>query len=96
MINEYRMIKRPIITEKGTILKDESNQVVFEVDVDANKCEIKKAVERLFKVSVLSVRTQNRAGKRKRLGRYMGRRRSWKKAIVTLKKGSRVDFFEGV
>jgi large subunit ribosomal protein L23 len=96
MLEEYKIIRRPIITEKGTILKDESNQVVFEVALEANKSEIKKAVEKLFKVSVLAVRTQNRNGKRKRLGRIMGRRRNWKKAIVTLKEGSRVNFFEGV
>jgi large subunit ribosomal protein L23 len=96
MIREYTIIRRPLITEKGTTLKDENNQIVFEVDVKANKSEIKKAVERLFKVSVTGVRTQNRAGKRKRLGRFMGKRSNWKKAIVTLKKGSRVDLFEGV
>jgi large subunit ribosomal protein L23 len=96
MLEEYKIIRRPIITEKGTILKDESNQVVFEVALEANKSEIKKAVEKLFKVSVLAVRTQNRSGKRKRMGRIMGRRRNWKKAIVTLKEGSRVNFFEGV
>ena len=96
MLEEYKIIRRPIITEKGTILKDESNQVIFEVALEANKSEIKKAVEKLFKVSVLAVRTQNRSGKRKRMGRIMGRRRNWKKAIVTLKEGSRVNFFEGV
>ncbi len=95
-MDQYRIIRRPIITEKGTILKDENNQVVFEVARDANKSEIKKAVETLFKVSVVSVRTQNRPGKRKRMGRTLGRRRNWKKAIITLKQGSRVDFFEGV
>jgi large subunit ribosomal protein L23 len=96
MLEEYKIIRRPIITEKGTFLKDASNQLLFEVDPKANKSEIKKAVEKLFKVSVLSVRTQNRLGKRKRLGRFSGRRRNWKKAIVTLKEGDRVDFFEGV
>jgi large subunit ribosomal protein L23 len=66
------------------------------VNLDSNKSEIKKAIEKLFKVTVLSVRTQNRLGKRKRLGRTVGRRKNWKKAIVTLKEGDRVDFFEGV
>ncbi len=93
MLEEYNIIRRPIITEKGTTLNDENNQVIFEVDIKANKSEIKKAVERLFKVTVTNVRTQNRPGKRKRLGRFMGRRRNWKKAIVTLKEGDRVDFF---
>jgi large subunit ribosomal protein L23 len=96
MLESYTLLRRPIITEKGTALKDDNNQLVFEVCLDANKSEIKKAVERLFKVTVLSVRTQNRQGKRKRLGRSVGRRRNWKKAIVTLKEGDRVDFFEGV
>ena len=95
-MQEYKIIKRPIITEKGTVLKDENNQLVFEVDPSSNKSEIRKAVEKLFKVTVLSVQTQNRAGKPKRLGRTSGRRSKWKKAIVTLKEGDRVDFFEGV
>jgi large subunit ribosomal protein L23 len=96
MLEAYQIIRRPIITEKGSTLKEESNQVVFEVSLEANKPEIKKAVEWLFKVSVLAVRTQNRQGKKKRLGKNVGRRKNWKKAIVTLKQGDRVEFFEGV
>ncbi|MFH1117563.1 MAG: 50S ribosomal protein L23 [Pseudomonadota bacterium] len=96
MQDQYKIIRRPVITEKGSDLKDENNQLVFEVDVKANKPEIKKAVEKIFKVTVTAVRTQNRVGKRKRLGRFAGRRKDWKKAIVTLKEGDRVDFFEGV
>jgi large subunit ribosomal protein L23 len=96
MLEQYRLIRRPVVTEKSTALKEENNQLVFEVELGANKSEVKKAVERLFKVTVLSVRTQNREGKRKKLGRSIGRRRQWKKAIVTLKQGDRVDFFEGV
>ncbi len=96
MQDEYRIIRRPVVTEKGSDLKDANNQLVFEVDAKANKPEIKKAVEKIFKVTVTTVRTQNRLGKRKRLGRFMGRRKNWKKAIVTLKEGDRVDFFEGV
>lgn len=96
MFEHYKIIRRPIITEKGTLLKDTSNQLLFEVDPKANKSEIKKAVEKIFKVTVLSVQTQNRLGKRKRLGKSIGRRKNWKKAIVTLKEGDRVDFFEGV
>lgn len=96
MQDHYSIIRRPIITEKGSDLKDENNQLLFEVDTKANKSEIKKAVEKIFKVTVLTVRTQNRLGKRKRLGRSIGRRKDWKKAIVTLKEGDRVDFFEGV
>jgi large subunit ribosomal protein L23 len=95
-MDQYTIIRRPIVTEKGTVLKDDNNQLIFEVNLDANKSEIKKAIEKIFKVTVLSVRTQNRLGKRKRLGKTVGRRKSWKKAIVTLKEGDRVDFFEGV
>lgn len=95
-MDAYQIIRRPIVTEKGSALKDDNNQLVFEVDLDSNKSEIRKAVEKLFKVKVLSVRTQNRSGKRKRLGRTIGRRKNWKKAIVTLREGDRVDFFEGV
>jgi len=95
-MEEYGIIRRPIVTEKGTILRDENNQLLFEVDSRSNKSEIKKAVEKLFKVKVLSVQTQNRLGKRKRLGKFVGRRKNWKKAIVTLKEGDRVDYFEGV
>jgi len=95
-MEEYGIIRRPIVTEKGTVLRDENNQLLFEVDIRSNKSEIKKAVEKLFKVKVLSVQTQNRLGKRKRLGRSVGRRRNWKKAIVTLREGDRVDYFEGV
>ncbi len=96
MLSEFRIIRRPVVTEKGTRIKDEYNQLVFEVDPRTNKSEIKKAVERLFKVTVLAVQTQNRLGKKKRVGRSQGRRKNWKKAIVTLKEGHRVDFFEGV
>ena len=97
MLNdEYRIIRRPVVTEKGTRIKDDYNQLVFEVDPRSNKSEIKKAVEKVFNVTVLSVHTQNRLGKKKRVGRTQGRRKSWKKAIVTLKEGHRVEFFEGV
>jgi large subunit ribosomal protein L23 len=96
MFEEYKLIRRPIVTEKSSDMKEFFNQVVFEVHPDANKSEIKKAVEKLFKVRVLEVHTQNRQGKPKRLGRFTGRRRAWKKAIVTLRQGDRVEFFEGV
>jgi large subunit ribosomal protein L23 len=96
MKNFYAIIRRPIITEKGTIQKDESNKVTFEVHPDANKKEIKDAVERIFKVHVLGVQTLNQRGKIKRVGRYQGKRRNWKKAIVTLKPEDQIEFFEGV
>lgn len=96
MEDAYKIIRRPLITEKSTIQKEMDNQLAFEVDRRANKIEIKKAVERIFKVQVEDVRTMNYQGKRKRLGRSIGRRRHWKKAIVTLKPGQKIEFFEGV
>jgi large subunit ribosomal protein L23 len=95
MKEAQKIIRRPMITEKSTRQKEESRQYVFEVDRDANKIEIQSAVERLFKVKVLQVRTSNVLGKVKRLGRRYGKRADWKKAIVTLKEGDRIDFFEG-
>ena len=96
MEDAYKIIKRPLITEKSTKIKEMNNQLAFEVDRRANKIEIKKAVERIFKVQVEDVRTMNYQGKRKRLGRSEGRRRHWKKAVVTLKPGQKIEFFEGV
>ena len=95
MKEAQKIIRRPLITEKSTRQKEESRQYVFEVHRDANKIEIQSAVERLFKVKVLQVRTSNVLGKVKRLGRRYGKRPDWKKAIVTLKEGDRIDFFEG-
>ena len=93
---DYDLIKRPLITEKTNIQKDVSNQVTFEVDRRANRVEIKRAVEKIFKVSVVSVRTMQVKGKRKQRGRIVGKRRDWKKAVVTLRPGERIEFFEGV
>jgi large subunit ribosomal protein L23 len=90
-----KIIRRPLVTEKSTRQKEEGRQYVFEVDPDANKIEIQHAVEHLFKVKVLQVRTSNALGKLKRVGRKFGKRPDWKKAIVTLKEGDRIDFFEG-
>ena len=84
-----------MVTEKSTQQKDANRQYVFEVDRNANKIEIQSAIERLFKVKVLKVRSCNVLGKVKRLGRRFGKRPDWKKAIVTLKEGDRIDFFEG-
>jgi large subunit ribosomal protein L23 len=86
---------RPIITERAAILTETQNKVVFEVAVNANKNEIKQAVESLFEVEVTAVRTMNVKGKLKRMGRNEGRRAAWKKAIVTLAEGHTLDFFEG-
>lgn len=91
----YRILKRPLITEKSTTEKDLHNKLFFEVDRGANKIEIKQAVEAMFKVNVLDVTTMNVAGKKKRVGKFFTRRSNWKKAIVTIKPGQRVEFFEG-
>ena len=96
MKDSYSILKQPLITEKSNLLKEELNQIVFEVDKKANKIEIKEAVEKLFKVNVIKVHTINMQGKIKRLGRSRGKKPDWKKAIVTLKEGEHVDFFEGV
>jgi large subunit ribosomal protein L23 len=95
MKEAQRIIRRPLITEKSTRQKEEGRQYVFEVHRDANKIEIQSAVERLFKVKVLQVRTSNVMGKIKRLGKRYGKRPDWKKAILTLREGDRIDFFEG-
>ncbi|MCX8117935.1 MAG: 50S ribosomal protein L23 [Desulfobacterota bacterium] len=95
MKEPQKIILRPLITEKSTFQKEEARQYAFEVDRHANKIEIKEAVEHLFKVKVDKVRTLNVLGKVKRLGRKYGKRPDWKKAIVTLREGDRIEFFEG-
>lgn len=92
----HQIIRRPLITEKGTELKDHANQYVFAVTRNANKIEIKRAVETLFHVTVLRVRTISVKGKEKRVGRFVGRTPDWKKAVATLKEGDSIEFFEGV
>ena len=92
---DYDVIRRPIITEKTNIQKDQANQVTFEVDPRANRIEIKRAVEKIFNVKVADARTMHVTGKIKRRGRVLGKRRDWKKAIVTLMPGERIEFFEG-
>jgi len=95
MIN-HEIIKRPLITEKTSIQKELFNKVTFEVDRRANRIEIKNAIETIFNVRVASVKTMQVTGKTKQRGRITGKRRDWKKAIVTLLPGERIDFFEGV
>ncbi|HPI94279.1 MAG TPA: 50S ribosomal protein L23 [Deltaproteobacteria bacterium] len=90
------ILKRPLVTEKGTMLKEKGNKVIFSVAKDANKIEIKKAVEELFGVHVEDVRTMNIKGKTKRWGFRHFERSDWKKAIVTLKAGETIEFYEGV
>ncbi len=89
------IIKAPLITEKGSLLAEKSNQVLFKVRPDANKIEVKMAVEELFKVKVVKVRTNRYLGKVRRKGRNVGHLPQWKKAYVTLKEGDRIDFFGG-
>ncbi len=91
----YQIIKRPLVTEKTTLAK-ETNKYYFEVDRRANKIEIGQAVEKLFKVKVINVRTMNMTGKKKRVGRVLGRKRDWKKAMVTLAPGSSIEIFQKV
>lgn len=95
-MNPYEIIKGPLITEKSTIQKEASNQLSFEVDRKANRVEIGHAVEKAFNVRVEKVRTMQMKGKVKRMGQTLGKRRDWKKAIVTLAKGENIEFFEGV
>jgi large subunit ribosomal protein L23 len=95
MNNIYQVIRRPLITEKSTTLKETQHSLAFEVHRDATKPEIKKAVETLFNVKVAAVRVVNAHGKVKRQGRFFGRRPDWKKAYVVLKQGEKmVEFFE--
>ena len=92
----HDLIKRPLITEKTNIQKESYNQITFEVDRRANRVEIRRAIENVFKVKVDTVRKIQVKGKTKQRGRILGKRRDWKKAIVRLMPGERIDFFEGV
>jgi len=89
----YRIIRRPRVTEKGLKMVERGRAYPFEVALDANKVEVRQAVEALFKVKVASVRTQSYRGKVKRVGRWYGRRPDWKKAIVVLKEGYAIENF---
>jgi large subunit ribosomal protein L23 len=95
MKSHHEVIKAPLISEKGTSLTETANQVLFKVHTDANKIEVKRAVEALFKVTVEQVRMARYLGKMRRIGKSMGRRSDWKKAYVTLKEGDKIDFFGG-
>ena len=91
------IIRRPLITEKSTVQRDLTNTVAFEVDVRANKIDVKRAVEAQFKVKVAEVRIASMHGKVRRQGRFEGRRPDWKKAYVRLAEGEKtIEFFEGV
>jgi large subunit ribosomal protein L23 len=89
------VLVRPLMTEKSMQQKEEFNTVTFEVTTDANKVEIRHAVEKIFNVKVSAVRTASREGKWKRMGRFEGRRRGWKKAVVTLARGHKIELVEG-
>lgn len=92
----YDLIRRPLITEKTNIQKESYNQITFEVDRNANRVAIKRAIQDIFNVKIASVKTIQVKGKIKQRGRIIGKRRDWKKAIVKLMPGERIDFFEGV
>lgn len=96
MRNIHQVIVRPLITEKSTAQLDRQQAYTFVVDRDANKLEIAQAVETLFKVKVKDVRTMQYRGKERRVGRQVGRRAAWKKAVITLREGHSIEIFEGV
>ena len=92
----YRIIKEPHIAEKANLVKEKYNQITLKVDKRANKIEIKSAVEKIFKKKVLEVNTINVEGKKRRMGKNIGKKIDWKKAIVTLAPGENIEFFEGM
>ena len=91
----YRILEKPLITEKSTMMQEHGNRVMFQVKRSANKMQIKEAVQSIFNVTVLDVNTINVKPKSRRMGRHVGLTKAWKKAIVLLKEGDRIDFFEG-
>jgi len=95
-VNVHQVIRRPILTEKSNIAREERNIVTLAVDPHANKNEIREAVETLFNVKVVTVRTMRMPRKSKRVGKFMGRKAEWKKAVVRLAEGQTIEFFEGV
>lgn len=92
----HDVIMRPLVTEKSTLGREERNEVVFAVDPRANKHDVRRAVEELFSVRVTDVRTMRMPRKTRRVGRFIGNRPEWKKAIVRLAEGQSIEFFEGV
>lgn len=94
MKSVFDIIKKPCLTEKGMLLQETQNQVVLKVDPRANKIEIKEAAEKLFNIKIDKVRTCNMHGKKKRVGRTMGRTNDWKKAVISLAEGQKLDFLE--
>ncbi len=94
-MNTFEIIKRPIVTEKSSVAQQEHNSYCFAVDRRATKHDVRDAVETIFRVSVTNVRTSRVPGRYKRVGRNVGKTSPWKKAIVTLKEGDRIEFLEG-
>uniref|UniRef100_A0A832MNL8 Large ribosomal subunit protein uL23 n=1 Tax=Eiseniibacteriota bacterium TaxID=2212470 RepID=A0A832MNL8_UNCEI len=90
------VVRKALITEKGTVLREMRNQYVFEVATDANRIEIKRAIEAIFSVKVRNVQTMQLRGKAKRQGRWVGKRSDWKKAIVTLQPDHKIELFEQI
>ncbi len=95
-VNHYSILEKPLITEKSTMMQEHGNRVMFQVKRSANKLQIKEAVQNIFNVTVLDVNTINVKPKTQRFGRHQGQTKAWKKAIILLKEGDRIDFFEGV
>jgi large subunit ribosomal protein L23 len=95
-MNLHDVIRRPLVTEKSNIGREEQNLVTFAVDPRATKHDVRRAVEALFDVRVLDVRTMRMPRKSRRVGRFLGRKPEWKKAIVRLAEGQMIEFFEGV
>ena len=95
-MNVHEVIRRPLVTEKSNIGREEDNLVTFAVDPRATKHDVRRAVEALFDVQVVDVRTMQMPRKLRRVGRYAGHRTAWKKAIVKLAEGQMIEFFEGV
>ncbi len=91
----YKILEKPLITEKSTLMQEQGNRVMFQVKRSANKMQIKEAVQSIFNVTVLHVNTINVKPRSRRMGRHVGLTKAWKKAIVLLKEGDRIDFFEG-
>ena len=94
-MNRFEILKRPLDTEKLDRMRDRENKFAFEIDMKANKTEVKQAIEQIFKVKVLDIKTSIVRGKRRRIGRSEGMTPNWKKAIVTLKEGDAISIFEG-
>ena len=95
-MNVYEVIRRPLVTEKSNICREEGNVVTLAVDPRATKHDIARAVETLFDVSVLGVHTMRMPRKSRRVGKFLGRKPEWKKALVRLQEGQSIEFFEGV